>query len=125
MISCSLHHACTYPAATQKGEADLCFNYNVHVQMHVHTGVKIFSLHITNKVARAKINTLAFTNFTHQNFPSLDFAPNSSYIGRQHTYKSYKLHLSIDNKLLKIYINYKLSYYRHFFSVIIGEGNVR
>ena len=40
-----LHHARTYPAATQKGVADLCLCQLVtmYVQMHVH---KIFSLRI-------------------------------------------------------------------------------
>ena len=39
VISCALRHA---PAATQKGVADLCL-YQLqlmHVQMHVHTGIK-------------------------------------------------------------------------------------
>ena len=44
-ISCALHHARTYPAAIQKGVADLCvyINYN-HLQMHVHTSIEIFLL---------------------------------------------------------------------------------
>ena len=38
----ALHYACAYPAATQKGVAD--FWITMHKQMHVHTGIKIFSL---------------------------------------------------------------------------------
>ena len=38
VISRALCHA---PAATQKGVADLCLQL-MHVQMHVHTGIKDF-----------------------------------------------------------------------------------
>ena len=43
-----VHHACTYPMATQKGIADLCLYQlaTVHVQMHAHTGNKIFLLYV-------------------------------------------------------------------------------
>ena len=62
MISNALCHAHTYPAATQKGVADLCLcqlatmYVQMYVQMHVQTCIKIFSprscryIHITNKV---------------------------------------------------------------------------
>ena len=45
VISRGLHHARTYPAATQKNVADLCLCQlaTMYVQMHVH---KIFLLRI-------------------------------------------------------------------------------
>ena len=48
MISRSLRHACTYPAATQKGVADLCL-YQLECTckcMCIVTGIKIFPLRI-------------------------------------------------------------------------------
>ena len=38
MQSHALHHARTYPVATQKGVADLCLyvSFTMHVQMYVH-----------------------------------------------------------------------------------------
>ena len=43
VISSALRHARTYPVTTQKGVADLClYELQCNMQMHVHTGIKIF-----------------------------------------------------------------------------------
>ena len=90
MISHALCHAHTYPAATQKGVADLCLcqlatmYVQMYVQMHVQTCIKIFSpcscryIHITNKVVCTSSkhdnqdDNCTGQFFTHQNFPNSD-----------------------------------------------------
>ena len=35
MISHALRHACIYPAATQKGVANICFNFNASLSCYI------------------------------------------------------------------------------------------
>ena len=55
VISCALHHAHTYPVATQK--RFMLKSITMHVQMYVHTGIKFFSLrsyrYVTNYCNKA------------------------------------------------------------------------
>ena len=46
VISLALYHACTYPAATKKSGSLMFISITIHMQIHVHTGIKILATYV-------------------------------------------------------------------------------